>query len=67
VAYEVMFRIPITKLFGGLGETVELTVEQRLQRFELELQARDGRGPRAALTARKLIWLTERRNIQADA
>lgn len=64
LALEALFQVPISQLFLGLVETVAETVEDRLLNFERELQNRSGKGPRAAITAKKLRWLTERRNVQ---
>jgi len=64
IAYEVIFRTPVAALFPGMRETVELTIEQRLHRFEEELRQRNGKGSRALQLAQKLAWLNERRNIK---
>ncbi|MGE0405270.1 MAG: helix-turn-helix transcriptional regulator [Candidatus Korobacteraceae bacterium] len=61
LSYEVLFQAPVADLFAGLREAVEQLVEARLQDFEQTLQQRHGRGPGAAITARKLVWLSERR------
>lgn len=66
VAYEVMFHAPISEIFRGLHETVERTVEGRLSDLERELEGRDGRGRHAAITAKKLMWLMERRTTRED-
>lgn len=62
LAYEVLFRAPVAGLFAGLQATVEQTIEAELAKLEGQLQNESGKGPQAALTARKLEWLTERRN-----
>jgi len=67
LALEALFRVPISQLFRGLGETVEQSVEDRLLSLETELQSRSGKGPQAAITAKKLQWLTERRNVKPVA
>jgi transcriptional regulator with XRE-family HTH domain len=64
---EALFQVPISQLFRGLGETVTQTVEDRLLSLGTELQSRSGKGPQAAITAKKLQWLTERRNVQVGA
>ena len=67
LALEALFQVPISQLFRGLGETVTQTVEDRLLSLGTELQSRSGKGPQAAITAKKLQWLTERRNVQVGA
>jgi hypothetical protein len=62
LGYEIVFQEPVSEIFAGLKDTVELAVEEQLATFESELQERSGRGPSAAAVARKLEWLTERRS-----
>jgi len=61
LAYEVIFRAPVSGLFPGLKETAELTIEKRLLRFEEELRRRNGKRIPDLRTAQKLTWLNERR------
>jgi DNA-binding XRE family transcriptional regulator len=67
LAYEVIFLIPVSQLFRGLHEAVEQTTEDRLSRLEVELGSRTGTGPQAAMTAKKLLWLMERRSTRTAA
>lgn len=63
IGYEVVFKVPIAKLFSGLKETVEKTVEVRILQFEENLQQKNEKGGRASHIAQKLAWLSERRNM----
>lgn len=62
LAYEVIFRIPIADIFSGLRESIEEQIESRLAAMESKLGQRSGRDHSANATARKLIWLAQRRN-----
>jgi len=61
LAYEALFCVPVSILFGGLHETVRGDVETALEELEARLQDMSGKGPLASLRARKLEWLTVRR------
>ena len=63
LAYEVIFRVPVSALFSGLHTEVKRTMEGNLAAFEEGLQQRSGRGRGANETAQKLIWLTERKDL----
>lgn len=63
LGYEVVFRVPVAELFPGLKQTVEFGIEKRIAEFEQDLRVRTGTWPQAALIARKLEWLSERRNL----
>jgi DNA-binding XRE family transcriptional regulator len=67
LGYAAIFLVPVSELFQGLREAVEQTIEARLAELETELGTRSGRGPRAAITAKKLVWLNERRSHRAAA
>jgi len=62
IGYEVIFKRPISELFPGMRETVKLTVEKRLARFENDLQEKTRSGGEAYGVAQKLAWLSERRD-----
>jgi transcriptional regulator with XRE-family HTH domain len=61
LGYEVIFKVPISKLFPGLKETAEKTVELRIERFERCLQKRQ-KDHRLPKVGQKLAWLLERRD-----
>ncbi len=62
LGYEIIFRVPVAEMFPGLKETVEFGIEKRIAEFEDDLLTRSGGpGPKAAVVARKLEWLSERR------
>ena len=62
LAYQAIFRIPITDLFPGLYETVAQGIEERLLAVEDSLQNSSPRSRQAHITATKLVWLNERKN-----
>jgi transcriptional regulator with XRE-family HTH domain len=66
ISYEIIFNVPISKLFPGIYETVRENVESRLSEFETQLQESDARGRAAIPIARKLEWIHERRNLADD-
>ncbi|HEY1757838.1 MAG TPA: hypothetical protein VGG72_20885 [Bryobacteraceae bacterium] len=66
MGYEIVFRVPIADLFPGVYETVELGIETRLTILEQKLQQSTAKGREAALIARKLEWLWERRNSESS-
>jgi DNA-binding XRE family transcriptional regulator len=61
LAYEVIFRVPVSVLFQGLHAEVRRTMEGNLAEFEDHLQRRSGKGRGANETAQKLTWLRQRR------
>jgi len=65
ISLEIVFRASTSELFPGVYETVRQNVEERLDALERELQESSARGRKAALIARKLEWLWERRNPDA--
>jgi DNA-binding XRE family transcriptional regulator len=62
LGYSIIFRTSVSEIFAGLHETVEQVVESRLRELEETLQQRSGENSQAAVTARKLEWLSERRS-----
>ncbi len=66
IGYEIVFGVPLSKIFAGLQETVEQVVEDRIAELEGSLGQRSARGPQAAVTARKLEWLCARKADQAQ-
>ena len=67
VAYEVVFRVPVSELFPGIRDRTEREVEQRIEALREVLELRSGRGRDAAMTARKLEWIAMRREIASPA
>src|SRR5947209_11507605 len=62
LAYEAVFRIPVSQLFPGFYETVVHGIETRLTEFEQTLQSKSVKGRGMRRTAHKLEWLSARRN-----
>lgn len=63
LGYEIVFKIPVSELFPGLKQTMEIGIEKRIAEFEQDLRTKSGLGPQAAVIARKLEWISERRNL----
>jgi transcriptional regulator with XRE-family HTH domain len=62
LAFEALFRVPVSKLFAGAYESINQSVEQRLGSLRQDLQGRSGKGSGPALTERSLLWLKERQS-----
>ncbi len=64
--YEVIFQVPISELFPGLRETVELAIEKSLEAFEDDLRKQDGAGKarNSAVSTQKREWIRERRKTR---
>lgn len=61
LAYEAVFRVPVSALFPDVRADIGQTIEANLAAFEKQLGAKSGRGRGAASTAHKLTWITERK------
>jgi transcriptional regulator with XRE-family HTH domain len=61
LSYEAIFGVPVAELFPGFCEAIVANVELRLVEREKMLLDSTVRGRRAALVARQLEWLHERR------
>jgi glycerol dehydrogenase-like iron-containing ADH family enzyme len=61
LAYEVIYRAPISTLFLGMHDAVKATIENRLANLEKDLQGRSATDHDAGSIARKLEWMTDRR------
>lgn len=62
LGYEVVFRVPASRIFPGFYQTVEQAIEARLAALEMELQMKSAQDRDAKATARKLEWLWARKN-----
>jgi len=60
LAYEAVFRTPISALF--LNTHLTDVIERKLDEMEGNLGQRDAKEPGAQLTAKKLTWLKGRKN-----
>ena len=61
LAYEIVFRVPVSSIFGGIRGNVQSQLEEKLGQMETELGNRSARDRDATVVAQKLIWLCERR------
>jgi DNA-binding XRE family transcriptional regulator len=66
LGYEVIFRERVSDLFPGLYQTVEAVIEERLAKLENELQQSTAKGRPAAVIARKLEFLCERKDVESS-
>jgi transcriptional regulator with XRE-family HTH domain len=64
LAYETLFRKPVSEIFPGIHRTVSTGIEDRLVHLEQLLQGSSVRGHKAAAIARKLEFMWERRNVE---
>jgi transcriptional regulator with XRE-family HTH domain len=62
LAYEVIFRVPVSAIFVGLHGSIKRDLENKLLQLETEFQDRDATNPAANLVAQKLVWLAERKS-----
>lgn len=60
--YQVVFQEPISDIFPGLYHTVATSVEERLGELEAEFGKSTRKGRSALPIARRLEWLSERKN-----
>jgi transcriptional regulator with XRE-family HTH domain len=61
LAYEAIYRVPVSTLFLGIHDSVKTTIEKRLTAMEKVLQGRGANDVGAESIARKLEWMMERR------
>ena len=61
LAYEVIYRAPVSTIFLGMHDELKTTIETRLATMEEELQGRSANDSDAVSIARRLEWLMERR------
>jgi hypothetical protein len=66
LAYEVIFREPISDLFPGLYQAVEAGIEERLTKMEEELYQSTAKGRDAVPIARKLEFLRARKSGESN-
>jgi DNA-binding XRE family transcriptional regulator len=67
LSFEIVFRVPVSEIFAGLRDEVEEDVEKRMVELEERLGKRSAKGRDANATARKLLWLVNRRNSEAES
>lgn len=66
LGYQIIFRAAVAELFPGLYQTIEAGIEERLAKLEAELHQSRVKGRAAAVVARKLEFLCERKEIDPD-
>jgi transcriptional regulator with XRE-family HTH domain len=60
LAYEVLFRTPVSELFPGVEETIHADIESKLHRLEAALE--EANGERAVPIERILQWIKVRQH-----
>jgi hypothetical protein len=66
IGYEVIFRVPVSEIFAGLRDQVAEEVESRLEELENGLEQGSMKDRGAIGVARKLTWLSERKDSQYE-
>ncbi len=68
IAYEVLFHTPVSELFPGVKETVEIAIERSLAGFETALSEQLGtsKGRKLVLIQRKLDWIKKHRRDSGE-
>jgi hypothetical protein len=61
LSYQAIFKVPVAELFPGFYESIVDAVEERLSELERSLHDGSAKGRKAHVTARKIVWLSERR------
>jgi hypothetical protein len=60
IAYEVIFREPVSGLFPGIRNRTEQEIARRIEALKESLEQQSGKSRQALLTARKLEWIAMR-------
>jgi DNA-binding XRE family transcriptional regulator len=66
IKYELLFRIPVSEIFAGLRDEVALELEKKVMELEEMLGHQSTKDRNALATARKLTWLSERRDTEVE-
>jgi DNA-binding XRE family transcriptional regulator len=59
LAYEAIFRAPVSALFAGMHAAISEATEAKLTAFERNITP--GKGRKGRIAAQKLAWLVKRR------
>jgi hypothetical protein len=62
LAYEAIFRVPVSELFPELYRTIEPSVEARLAAMEAALRQKSAKGRGSRAVAQKLEWVWSRKH-----
>ena len=62
LAYEVIFRTPVSVLFATTYANTAQLLEAKLADLKTDLEQSSGKAPGARVTAHKIEWLTMRNN-----
>ena len=66
-AYEAVFQLPASAIFGGFSSAAAIAVESNLTELKRELQRQVDSGRASKITVQKLKWLTSRRPVSVTA
>ncbi len=64
--YEIIFRVPVARIFVGLRKEVEKQIEARLSEMETTWGMRSAKERSAKAIAQRLAYLWERRNTDPE-
>ncbi len=64
IGYEIVFHTPVAEIFAGLRDALAEDIEARLDSMEEMLGQRSATDRYANATARKLMWLAERKSSE---
>jgi hypothetical protein len=67
IGYEIVFRVPLSEIFAGLRDEIEEEIEKRLVEMEDDWGQSSAHDRDANATARKLVWLSERRIVEDES
>ena len=63
LAYEIIFRVPVSAMFPGFHSTVAQMVDGNLIDFEKTLQGRSEKNPKRKAAAQTFRWLAKRQTL----
>ena len=64
LAYQAVFRIPVSEIFAGMHATAAQTVEEKLKVLGRTMEGSDRNQRVAGVVARKVQWIAQRQNRQ---
>jgi transcriptional regulator with XRE-family HTH domain len=66
LGYEAVFKVPMSEIFPGLFTTVAAGIEEQLASLEGKLNEHTSGKSDAAAIARRLKWISERKNLNSN-
>lgn len=65
IGFEIVFCTPVSELFWGLRDGLKREIETRVAMLEKQLGQRSAKDHDASATAKKLMWLSQRKSSEA--